>query len=671
MKPISQPSTVPRAHPQAGDGQSVDEGQSAAEERRVARSSGPLNGSHDLDAVGTESSSESDFQSVLIGMLEERLLRIEDSASFRLNRALGAFLRDQSCRISGLFARLPWRPAARRERRDYARWVRNQDARRRMHASHQYEIETWTSPPSFSFLYVTEGHTAERLQRVMDCLRDQVYGNWQLCISHSGGKESEALDFLRRQSEEQDRIKYKVVARDTPGSACLAEAAAMATGDYVGYLWPGDVLDKEYVYHLAKACWDFGAQIAYCDHDYIDAAGQRMHPCFKPDWSPDLLTSCLYWGRSWVVQRRLLEDVSKGKAWLRQDFEGDELYDLALRLTDKPSVGVRHVPRVLYHQRLKGAASAHSQTSNGAGADAGRLALEDAMRRRGSTASVERGQLPNSYFVRRRLDSPPLVSLIVCSCNARLFERFLRRLKAKTDYDAIELVVMEHQSGSEPFRMARLSEIWKGKLVHIPFVGRFNFATMGNLAAEAATGSVLVFLNDDTEPRDADWLDLLASQIVRPEIGIVGARLLYPNGAVQHAGIAIGMSPEGMGHFGRYSFENSLYPWLSLTRNVSGVTGACFGIRASTFQQLGGFDPRFPLDYNDLDLCLRARENGFSVLLEANAVLYHRESTTRIRVCQFRERSLFYRRWWEVTKQHDPYVPIAFERNTEEIRLCM
>jgi GT2 family glycosyltransferase len=215
----------------------------------------------------------------------------------------------------------------------------------------------------------------------------------------------------------------------------------------------------------------------------------------------------------------------------------------------------------------------------------------------------------------------------------------------------------------------RVAEVFKGTLVHVPFRGNFNFSAMNNQAAAAANGNVLVFMNDDVEPLAGDWLDRMLGQVQRPGVGVVGARLLYPSGGIQHAGIALGMS-DLSGHPGRFLFESDLFPWLDMTRNVTAVTGACLAIRKSVFQQLGGFDTQFPSNFNDVDLCLRAREHHYSVIYEAGAVLHHRDSMTRIARGQYRERNLFYRRWFPLLRRPDPYFSSALDLKTEGIQLA-
>ena len=191
---------------------------------------------------------------------------------------------------------------------------------------------------------------------------------------------------------------------------------------------------------------------------------------------------------------------------------------------------------------------------------------------------------------------------------------------------------------------------------------------MNNRGAQAASGEVLVFLNDDIEPLSADWLNELLAQVQRPEVGVVGAKLLYPSGAIQHAGIALGLM-DGTGHPHRGTLGQSFWPWSLATRNVSAVTGACLAIRRRVFEELGGFDACFPVNYNDVDLCLRARRAGYEVLCETSAVLRHLESRTRVPGISWQERELFYQRWSREMEQGDRYYSPHLTRTKEDCSL--
>ncbi len=204
--------------------------------------------------------------------------------------------------------------------------------------------------------------------------------------------------------------------------------------------------------------------------------------------------------------------------------------------------------------------------------------------------------------------------------------------------------------------------------VRVPYTGPFNYAAMNNLGAERASGKVLVFMNDDVEPLDSDWLGALLAHANRQEVGAVGAKLVYPSGAIQHAGIVIGIM-EGAGHLHRNTFGSPYWNWLPFTRNVCAVTGACLAMRKDVFAELGGFDESFPVNYNDVDLCLRARQAGYDVIVEPAALLRHYECQSRQAGVRLEERYLFEQRWAAWLERGDPFYSPNLRRTLEDAGL--
>ena len=204
--------------------------------------------------------------------------------------------------------------------------------------------------------------------------------------------------------------------------------------------------------------------------------------------------------------------------------------------------------------------------------------------------------------------------------------------------------------------------------VRVPYTGRFNFAAMNNRGARHASGDVLVFMNDDIEPFESGWLTALLAHANRREVGAVGAKLVYPSGAIQHAGMVIGIM-EGAGHLHRNTFGSQYWNWLPFTRNVSAVTGACLAIRSGVFEELGGFDESFPVNYNDVDLCLRARQAGYEVIVEPAATLRHYECQSRQAGVRLEERYLFEQRWSAHLERGDPFYSPHLRRTLEDAGL--
>jgi O-antigen biosynthesis protein len=256
----------------------------------------------------------------------------------------------------------------------------------------------------------------------------------------------------------------------------------------------------------------------------------------------------------------------------------------------------------------------------------------------------------------------PLVSLIVCTRNADLLARCLSSFRANTNYPEIEIVVVHHAGSDHDSRIVELAR--EANAQRILFRGAFNFSLMNNLGARAAKGTILLFLNDDVEPLDPNWLSRMVARLERPETGAVGAKLLYGNGSIQHAGL-VTWEMGGAGHPGRYLSGSDYWPWLNVTREVTAVTGACLAIRRTDFESLNGFDTDFPVNYNDVDLCLRLQARGLSIIYEAGAVLQHDESQTRVSGVSFEERRRFFLRWHPRLEKTDPFYSPHLSQNDE------
>jgi GT2 family glycosyltransferase len=356
--------------------------------------------------------------------------------------------------------------------------------------------------------------------------------------------------------------------------------AASAKGDFILQLHPGDRLSPHALHNYAQAhSRDDSAALFYSDEDRIDNQGNRTDPLFKPGWSPELLRSTGYLGRSVLYRRDIFPHHD-------------------------PTLRAHHIPRVLYHR------------SCGVGLWPAKLQLH---------------QLP----------SDAKLTLIICSRQPRQIEECLESVQA-TRALPTEILVVHHQQSGTAKDMQRCVEHFGG--ASIPYPGVFDFARMNNLAASRATSPYLLFMNDDVVVHEPGWDAGLAATLSRPEIGVAGAILEYPDGSIQHAGVVVGMG-DAAGHCGRFQLTSKLWPWLRMSRDVSAVTGALLAIRTDVFRQIGGFDEAFPINYNDVDLCLRVRKAGWQVVCLNLGKIVHRESQTRIAGTRYQEREALYRRW--------------------------
>jgi glycosyltransferase involved in cell wall biosynthesis len=599
--------------------------------------------------------------------LSERLDRLEANRIFRLINSAIRAITTQKRRVGQLLLRSRFHPLYLRLRgaRDqtgatsrYRSWVDWNESLYPPFSWHKKESERWRWRPVVSILLATYHPKREWLDRAIQSVKAQSYDNWELCICDDASGELWLTEYLETQRIADSRIK--VGSAPVNGGISMAQTCAgkLATGELVTFLDHDDELHVHALHYAVEAFQEEDVDLVYTDEDHLDVDGTRAQPTLKPDWSPELLDSCMYFGHLLATRRSLMDLVG----WLRKPYDGAQDYDLALRLVECARE-IKHVPRILYHWRQHLQSTALNLNAKPYAHEAGKRALSDSVVRRQISGDVMDGPFSFTYEIRRPVPDKS-VSIIVCSRGGRLLSSFMKNLR-RTQHDKLEVVVVEHWTGRKN-AFSRLAG--SRDHVRVPYEGPFNFSDMNNRGVLAARSELLVFLNDDVAPICEHWLQTIVSHLEQEEIGIVGGKLLYPDQSLQHAGIAVGLL-DGAGHPGRGRYASDLMYYLNLPHNVSAVTGACLAIRRTLFEELGGFDVQFPLNYNDVDLCLRARSLGFRILVDPRVEMRHQECASRFGLTKFAERERFARRWASVLDQGDPFYPQAFDRNTEEIRL--
>jgi GT2 family glycosyltransferase len=596
-------------------------------------------------------------------LLDERLLRVERNRLFRVWNTV-SLKAIQLCRrasqmrlLSPVHRLLPCRQPGAGE---YVRWVNHEQAALPSVAEHRAVAEGWRRRPLISIIMPISRADDRWLAEAAASVRAQSYEKWQLCIAADGPQRGPVMRLIEDSMMQDPRIQFTALPEKEGIGAASNAASGMAEGEYLGFLDQDDVLSPFALHHVVESIQDAAFDLIYSDEDQLDSTNTRVQPLFKPGWSPTLLLSCMYIGRFLVVRREAFEGVGG----FRSQFDGAQDHDLALRITAQyPSI--HHIPRVLYHQRIH-ESPASAFAAKALAPEAGRLAVHEATARSGPAgAQITTGKTASTYRVRWPVPDGSAVSIIVCSKTARLLERCIESVRNSVRGMGIEVLVVHHEDG-EPDREMRRALVQLGAKV-VPFRGAFHFSRMNNAGAAQASAPYLLFLNDDVYATGDGWCERLVGQLRQPEVGIAGAVLRYLGGALQHAGIVLGIG-DGAGHPGRFRFASELWPWLTLTREVSAVTGACMAARADVFHQLGGFDPVFPNNYNDVDLCLRAASAGYRVVCVAADELVHEECGTRLGLTHLGEREAFYERWMEILRRPDPYYSQSL-RAAEEIAL--
>jgi glycosyltransferase involved in cell wall biosynthesis len=512
--------------------------------------------------------------------------------------------------------------------------------------------------PTISILLPVYNPREEHLRQALDSVLDQYYENWELCISDDASTATHVRQILDEYSARDERIKVAFSERNGGIARASNRALDLATGEFIGLLDHDDQLTPDALYEVAATLQEVEADLIYSDEDRLDSNGRRTEPSFKPAWSPDLLLSCMYLAHFCVYRKRIIDRL-RG---FREGFDGSQDYDLALRFTEE-SNRIAHIPKILYHWRKVPSSASAAPEAQASVIEAGKRALTDALERRGITGEVESERFFGFYRVRRRVKGSEKVSIIIPTRDGlENLRRSIQSIESKTEYRNYEIIIVDNGSR----KAATLDYLKRTPHRVIRYDERFNFSRLSNLAAREASGGYLLLLNDDTEVISNEWLRALIEQAARPEVGAVGAKLLYRDARLQHAGIVLGMCGVA-GHAHRHidGFNGRGYlNYPNVIRNYSAVTAACLMTRREVFDKTGGFDEEsLAVSYNDVDYCLRLRKKGYLVVFTPYALLYHRESATRGLNIYPKEEACIMSRWQSEIASDYYYNPnLALDR---------
>ena len=526
--------------------------------------------------------------------------------------------------------------------------------------------------PLISVLLPVYNPDLDLLGAAIDSVRNQIYERWELCIADDASTNLQVRPFLERIARSDSRIKLILREENRHISACSNSALALATGDWCALLDQDDALPENALAFVALEIMTHpDAGLIYSDEDKIDRSGARSNPFFKTDWNPQLFLGQNYINHLGVYRTSLLHDIGG----FREGYEGSQDYDLALRCVERLRADqVRHIPRILYHWRMAEGSLAAIPDAKPYAKEAARRAIADFLKQRGVNARVVPcPEDPQSHRVIYELPDPaPLVSIVIPTRNhVELLTRCIQSIREQTDYPRVEIIVVDNGSTETKTLefLRRLKDEKIARVLRDP--GQFNFSRLSNRGAAEATGTILAFMNDDIETEQRGWLAEMVSQVTRPEVGAVGARLWYPNGTLQHGGVIVGLGgvadvayrgiPRGHpGYFNR--------AWLQ--QNYSALTAACILVRKSVFEEAGRFDERnLGISFNDVDLCLELRKRGFEIVWTPYANLIHRESSSRGHPSTLAQQEEFFReatymqQKWGVELLCDPFYSPNFSLN--------
>jgi O-antigen biosynthesis protein len=558
-----------------------------------------------------------------------KLLRKYRHSKQALWRALGMLTRGDLARIRHkLFRGLNGPDLEAREPYDeaqaYDAWRQSRRLTDQDRAGLRAEAAALADPPLFSVLLTLSGKQESAARRSIDSVLQQTYPFWELCIPFDVSAEDAVNSMLAEIAQRDARVQLVEIDYSSGTAAAVNAALACATGKYITLLDEGDELAEHALSKLSEATVrNSNVDMLYADEDCVTPEGKHVAPYFKPGWSPESLLAWMYTGRPGVYRTSLVRELGD----FRAEFDAAYEYDLVLRMAARsPQVG--RVADVLYH--------------------------------RGKTSAEQRSA---PRYVRFALRGAPTVSIIIASACRRV------RIRGKRTYYLLKCLESIKKSTWRHYQIVVLhgrqvpalvaSELKQEGVVHVVYESPFNWSQAMNQGAALAQGEHLLFLNDDVEVITPDWLERLLEFSQQSPVGAVGAKLFFPSGRIQHAGVAV-LDGRPLHPFYSHSgehpgyFNNLLFP-----RNCSAVTGACLMTRAEVFREAGGFDEALPLNYNDVDYCLRLIANGKRVGCTPYARLYHHELGTRPAGVRPEETAALQQRWgkaWASDLYYNPHL---------------
>jgi GT2 family glycosyltransferase len=548
----------------------------------------------------------------------------------------------------------------------YADWVKRYDTLSATdRAAIADRIAGMMDPPRISVIVPLYDTPEPWLRKCIESVRAQLWPRWELCLADDASPAPHVQAICEEYARQDPRIRYRRRSVNGHIAAASNTALEMATGDFVALLDHDDELAPHALYMVAEALQaQPDLDMIFSDEDKINESGDRYAPCFKSDWNYDLLLAQNAVVHLAVYRRSLLLQAGG----FRPGFDGSQDYDLTLRASELTTPErIRHLPFILYHWRAIAGSVALDVAEKDYPYEAARRALQEHLDRTGRAgAVVERQTHPGYYHVRWPLPAnPPRVSIIIPTRDkVELLRVAVDTILQKTTYPDIGIVVVDNGS-TEKATQDYLAEVTArdARLRVLAYDQPYSFAALNNWAVRQVDSPLVAFVNNDVEVITPEWLDEMAAIALRPEVGAVGCKLLYPNDTIQHAGIVVGIGGlAGHPHVGHPLHSLGYFGRLACAQRYSAVTGACLVMRREVFLAHGGFDEEnFAIAFNDVDLCLRLNRDGLAVVWTPHAVLYHHESASLgppnddVRRARFERECANLRRLWSEALRDDPF----------------
>lgn len=521
------------------------------------------------------------------------------------------------------------------------------------------------------------------LREMIESLQAQTYTNWELCMAdgspvcHADGSPTESLDsvgldpagtrteltpILEEYATKDSRIRFTTLAENLGISGNTNAALRMAEGDYILLVDHDDIVPPEALYEFAAAIEeDASVDMIYSDEDKISMDGKKyFEPHCKPDFNIDLLCSVNYICHLFGAKRDVIERAGE----FDSEYDGAQDLDFILRCSEQAG-HIHHVPKILYHWRCHMNSTAANPESKLYAFEAGRRAIEAHYKRLGIPARVENAQFYGMYRTRYEWKEEPLVSIIIPNKDhSEDLAKCINSIYEKSDYHNFEFIIVENNSTEQDtFDYYKKLEAEHDNVHVVYYEGGFNYSKINNVGAGAARGEYFLLLNNDTEIINGDCIRELLGYCMREDVGIVGAKLLFPDETIQHAGVVVGFGgTAGHTFIGRSRYDTGYFGRILCAQDYSAVTAACMMTKRSVFEAVGGLTEELAVAFNDVDYCLKVRKAGKLVVYNPYAELYHYESKSRghedspEKVERFNgEVEILLSRWRTLIEAGDPY----------------
>jgi GT2 family glycosyltransferase len=513
---------------------------------------------------------------------------------------------------------------------DYTKWINEYDILTpEARTALTLELKSLKKQPLISLVMPVYNTNPNWLKLAIESVTAQIYPHWELCIADDASTNPEIKSILEDYAQKDKRIKVDFREKNGHISAASNSALSLATGEWLALLDHDDILAEHALYWVANAInSNTNSLLFYSDEDKIDENGRRSNPYFKCDWDQDLFYSQNLITHLGVYYTEIVKKISG----FRVGYEGSQDHDLALRYIEQiQPEQIHHISKVLYHWRTHAASTAQSSEAKPYAAIAGTKAIAEHFKRTGGKAKVE--STPYGYRAIYPLPKKqPLVSLIIPTRNGMdLLKQCIDSIITKTSYKNYEIIIVDNGS-DDPHTIGYFNDLAaSNKAIIIRDDSPFNYSALNNKAAKRANGEIIGLINNDIEVISPDWLNEMVSHAIRPEVGCVGAKLLYPDNTVQHAGVILGIGGVAGHQFkGAKRADSGYFSRAQLIQSLSAVTAACLLIRKSIFNEVSGLDEvNLGVAFNDVDFCIRVREAGYRNIWTPYAELYHHESASR------------------------------------------